>query len=50
MVHSRPPTPFAHRHLAVASFDRTVAIWEVQGGVWEDVALLEGHESEVRSI
>lgn len=38
------------RHLATASFDRTVAIWQVAGGVWEHVALLEGHESEVKGV
>lgn len=35
------------RYLATASFDRTTAIWQHQGGVWENVAVLEGHESEV---
>ncbi|KAK9839796.1 hypothetical protein WJX81_002355 [Elliptochloris bilobata] len=36
------------RCLATASFDATTAIWEVQAGAWEQVALLEGHESEVK--
>lgn len=38
------------RHLATASFDRTTAIWQVQRGVWEHVAMLEGHESEVKCV
>jgi len=25
------------KHLASASFDATVTIWELQGGVWEQV-------------
>ncbi|RMZ55994.1 hypothetical protein APUTEX25_004418, partial [Auxenochlorella protothecoides] len=37
-------------HLATASFDRTVAIWEVKGAVWEMTTLLEGHESEVKDV
>ncbi|EFJ45841.1 hypothetical protein VOLCADRAFT_63171 [Volvox carteri f. nagariensis] len=36
------------RALATASFDATVAIWELSGGVWEQVAELEGHENEVK--
>ena len=38
------------RHLATASFDRTTAIWQHSGGVWENVAMLEGHESEVKEV
>jgi len=38
------------KSLATASFDRTVAIWEVQDGNWEHVAMLEGHESEVKGV
>ncbi|KAK9905056.1 hypothetical protein WJX75_008769 [Coccomyxa subellipsoidea] len=38
------------RSLATASFDATTAIWEVQDGVWEQVALLEGHENEVKGV
>ncbi|BDA49730.1 probable cytosolic iron-sulfur protein assembly protein CI [Coccomyxa sp. Obi] len=38
------------RSLATASFDATTAIWEVQAGVWEQVALLEGHENEVKGV
>jgi len=38
------------QQLATASFDRTVAIWEIQGGVWEQAAVLEGHENEVKGV
>ncbi|KAG2484540.1 hypothetical protein HYH03_016675 [Edaphochlamys debaryana] len=38
------------RALATASFDATVAIWELSGGVWEQVAELEGHENEVKCV
>jgi len=38
------------RHLASASFDATVTVWELQGGLWEQVAVLEGHENEVKSV
>lgn len=38
------------RHLASASFDATVAVWRLQGGVWELVATLEGHENEVKAV
>ncbi|KAL4430857.1 hypothetical protein ABPG75_006113 [Micractinium tetrahymenae] len=38
------------RQLATASFDRTIAIWRHAGGVWENVAMLEGHESEVKEV
>jgi cytosolic iron-sulfur protein assembly protein CIAO1 len=36
--------------LATAGFDRLVAIWELQSGIWEQVAVLEGHESEVKGV
>ncbi|GIM07581.1 hypothetical protein Vretimale_11666 [Volvox reticuliferus] len=36
--------------LATASFDATVAIWELAGSVWEQVAELEGHENEVKCV
>lgn len=38
------------RYLATASFDRTTAVWQHAGGVWEVVAMLEGHESEVKEV
>ncbi|GFR50089.1 hypothetical protein Agub_g12234, partial [Astrephomene gubernaculifera] len=38
------------RSLATASFDATVAVWELSGGVWEQVAELEGHENEVKCV
>jgi WD40 repeat protein len=38
------------RFLASASFDATVAIWELQDGEWECVANLEGHDNEVKSV
>ncbi|KAG2430043.1 hypothetical protein HYH02_013870 [Chlamydomonas schloesseri] len=38
------------RALATASFDATVAVWELSGGVWEQVAELEGHENEVKCV
>ena len=38
------------RQLATAGFDRVTAIWEHAGGVWEQVAALEGHESEVKEV
>ncbi|KAL4418689.1 hypothetical protein ABPG77_001259 [Micractinium sp. CCAP 211/92] len=38
------------RQLATASFDRTTAIWQHSGGIWENVAMLEGHESEVKEV
>jgi cytosolic iron-sulfur protein assembly protein CIAO1 len=38
------------RHLAAASFDATVSIWEHRGGVWEHVTSLEGHENEVKCV
>ncbi|GLC46547.1 hypothetical protein PLESTB_001865400 [Pleodorina starrii] len=38
------------RALATASFDATVSIWELSGGVWEQVAELEGHENEVKCV
>eukprot|EP00201_Polytomella_parva_P018537 CAMPEP_0175057640 /NCGR_PEP_ID=MMETSP0052_2-20121109/11375_1 /TAXON_ID=51329 ORGANISM="Polytomella parva, Strain SAG 63-3" /NCGR_SAMPLE_ID=MMETSP0052_2 /ASSEMBLY_ACC=CAM_ASM_000194 /LENGTH=510 /DNA_ID=CAMNT_0016322873 /DNA_START=1 /DNA_END=1537 /DNA_ORIENTATION=- len=36
--------------LATASFDSHVAVWEVSGGTWEQVAELEGHENEVKGV
>lgn len=39
--------------LASASFDGTVVVWEAQGSsmtVWEQIATLEGHENEVKSV
>lgn len=38
------------RFLATASFDRTTAVWQHAAGVWEVVAVLEGHESEVKEV
>lgn len=41
------------RMIASASFDGTVVIWEAQSSsmtVWEQVATLEGHDSEVKSV
>jgi WD40 repeat protein len=38
------------RCLATGSFDRTTAVWRHTGGVWEQVAVLEGHESEVKEV
>ncbi|KAG1655773.1 hypothetical protein FOA52_008480 [Chlamydomonas sp. UWO 241] len=38
------------RYLATASFDGTTAIWEHDGGSWEQVATLEGHENEVKCV
>ncbi|PNW80017.1 hypothetical protein CHLRE_08g374400v5 [Chlamydomonas reinhardtii] len=38
------------RALATASFDATVAVWELSSGVWEQVAELEGHENEVKCV
>eukprot|EP00878_Enallax_costatus_P024775 GHUV01026461.1.p1 GENE.GHUV01026461.1~~GHUV01026461.1.p1 ORF type:complete len:406 (+),score=78.94 GHUV01026461.1:109-1326(+) len=37
-------------HLATASFDGTTAIWQFQGGIWEEVNKLEGHENEVKAV
>ncbi|KAK9785246.1 hypothetical protein WJX73_000456 [Symbiochloris irregularis] len=31
-------------------FDATTSVWEIQGGVWEQVAVLEGHENEVKAV
>ncbi|KAG6748536.1 hypothetical protein POTOM_048464 [Populus tomentosa] len=36
--------------LATPSFDDTTAIWEINGGDFEGVAALEGHENEVKSV
>ena len=45
------------RMLACASFDGTVVVWEARGGAeggnltrWDQVATLEGHENEVKSV
>jgi cytosolic iron-sulfur protein assembly protein CIAO1 len=41
------------RMIASASFDGTVVIWESQSSnmtVWEQLATLEGHDSEVKSV
>ena len=41
------------RMIASASFDGTVVIWESQSSsmtVWDQVATLEGHDSEVKSV
>ncbi|KAI5565317.1 hypothetical protein BDE02_14G116000 [Populus trichocarpa] len=36
--------------LATPSFDDTTATWEINGGDFERVAALEGHENEVKSV
>ncbi|KAG6574536.1 WD repeat protein 39 [Phytophthora cinnamomi] len=38
------------RYLASVSFDATTVIWEKQGGAYEVISSLEGHESEVKSV
>jgi WD40 repeat protein len=41
------------KQLACASFDGTVVVWEAQNRQktrWEQVAVLEGHENEVKSV
>ncbi len=41
------------KHLACASFDGTVVVWESQNRDrtrWEQIAALEGHENEVKSV
>ena len=41
------------RMLACASFDSTVVVWEASSSNlsrWEQVATLEGHENEVKSV
>jgi len=38
------------KHLATASFDKRVAIWEYYNGEWENVTMLEGHDSEVKGV
>ena len=41
------------RMIASASFDGTVVIWEAQSSsmtVWDQIATLEGHDSEVKSV
>jgi WD40 repeat protein len=35
--------------LATASFDASTAVWTERGGDWECVAVVEGHENEVKS-
>lgn len=44
---ARRPTR-AGRLLATASFDASTAVWVQQGGEWECVAVVEGHENEVK--
>ena len=41
------------KHIACASFDGTVVVWEAlnrQKTRWDQVAVLEGHENEVKSV
>jgi WD40 repeat protein len=38
------------RHIAAASFDNTISIWELLDGCFECVATLEGQENEVKSV
>ncbi|RHZ29521.1 hypothetical protein DYB37_011941 [Aphanomyces astaci] len=38
------------QYIASVSFDATTVIWEKQGDVYEVIASLEGHESEVKSV
>jgi WD40 repeat protein len=38
------------RHIAAASFDHSVSIWELIDSSFELVATLRGHESEVKSV
>lgn len=38
------------QYIASVSFDATTVIWEKQGGAYEVVSSLEGHESEVKSV
>lgn len=38
------------RHIAAASFDHSVSIWELIDGQFELVATLRGHENEVKSV
>ena len=40
---------YAGRMLATASFDASTAVWAERGGDWECVAVVEGHENEVKS-
>lgn len=38
------------RHIAAASFDHSVSIWELIDGEFELTATLRGHENEVKSV
>ncbi|KAH9194474.1 hypothetical protein AeNC1_003551 [Aphanomyces euteiches] len=38
------------QYIASVSFDATTVIWEKQGEIYEVIASLEGHESEVKSV
>ncbi len=41
------------KHIACASFDGTVVVWEAQNREktrWDQIAALEGHENEVKSV
>ncbi|KAF0700046.1 Aste57867_9432 [Aphanomyces stellatus] len=38
------------KYIASVSFDATTVIWEKQGELYEVIASLEGHESEVKSV
>ena len=49
MTLSYPPNYISGRMLATASFDASTAVWTERGGDWECVAVVEGHENEVKS-